>query len=95
MALLDLLGRRAALRVIWELRGERLTFRALVDAADTNPSVLNARLGELRDAGVVDHDRDGGYGLSEEGRALLEKLAPLHEWAEGWARRVQTEQKRR
>lgn len=94
MALLDLLGRRAALRVIWELRGERLTFRALVDAADTNPSVLNARLGELREAGIVDHDSDRGYGLSEEGKGLLEKLAPLHAWAEGWARREEKEKER-
>jgi DNA-binding HxlR family transcriptional regulator len=88
MALLDLLGRRAALRVLWELRGERLTFRALVAAADTNPSVLNARLGELREAGVVEHD-DAGYGLTAEGRGLLEKLAPLHAWAEAWARRAE------
>ena len=87
MALLDLLGRRAALRVIWELRGERLTFRALVEAADTNPSVLNARLAELRDARVVDHDSDGGYGLTAHGQALLETLAPLQAWAEAWARR--------
>ena len=88
MALLDLLGRRAALRVIWELRGgERMTFRALVDAADTNPSVLNARLAELRDAGVVDHSDDEGYGLTREGAKLLDGMAPLHAWAEAWARR--------
>ncbi|HUQ05848.1 MAG TPA: winged helix-turn-helix transcriptional regulator [Kofleriaceae bacterium] len=87
MALLDLLGRRAALRVLWELRGERLTFRALVDAADTNPSVLNARLAELRDVGVIDHDSDRGYGLTGDGRGLLDRLAPLHAWAEAWARR--------
>jgi DNA-binding HxlR family transcriptional regulator len=87
MALLDLLGRRAALRMLWELRGERLTFRALVEAADTNPSVLNARLAELREAGVVDHDSDGGYGLTADGKGLLDKLAPLHAWAEAWAKR--------
>ena len=44
MALLDLLGRRMTLRILWELRDRRLTFRALQEAADTNPSVLNARL---------------------------------------------------
>jgi DNA-binding HxlR family transcriptional regulator len=88
MALLDLLGRRAALRVLWELRGERLTFRALAGAADTNPSVLNTRLGELRASGLVDHDeQEGGYGLTADGRSLLDRLAPLHAWAEGWARR--------
>lgn len=87
MALLDLLGRRAALRVLWELRAGRLTFRELIDAAATNPSVLNARLGELREAGVVDHD-GAGYGLTADGASLLERLAPLHAWAEGWARRT-------
>ena len=88
MALLDLLGRRAALRVIWELRAGRMTFRALIDAAGTNPSVLNARIGELREAGVVDHDGEDGYGLTIDGQALLATLAPLHAWAEAWARRT-------
>jgi DNA-binding HxlR family transcriptional regulator len=89
MALLDLLGRRAALRVIWELRGERLTFRALTQAAATNPSVLNTRLAELREAGIVEHDGDG-YGLSPDGQGLLERLMPLHAWAEAWASRDKT-----
>lgn len=85
MALLDLLGRRAALRILWELRAGPLTFRALQAAADTNPSVLNARLSELREAGVVEHAQ--GYELTPAGRALLERLAPLNDWAEKWARR--------
>lgn len=88
MALLDLLGRRAALRVLWELRdGRQLTFRALQDAAQTNPSVLNTRLGELREAGIVEHD-EAGYALTQHGRTLLDGLAPLHAWAEAWARRT-------
>ncbi|MGZ5100834.1 MAG: hypothetical protein ACXWG8_06730 [Usitatibacter sp.] len=33
-----------SLRILWELRERRMTFRALVDAAETNPSVLNLRL---------------------------------------------------
>ena len=69
MAVLDLLGRRTALRILWELRDERLTFRSLQDAADTNPSVLNARLRELREAGVIELF-DEGYGLTAEGRRL-------------------------
>ena len=85
MALLDLLGRRAALRVLRDLRGERLNFRGLVTAAATNPSVLNARLAELREAEIVEHD-DVGYGLTTTGWALLEKLAPLNAWAQSWAR---------
>lgn len=86
MALLDLLGRRMALRILWELRDARLTFRALQSAAETNPSVLNTRLAELRDADLVDHD-EGGYALTALGEDLLQKFLPLHQWAEGWAKR--------
>jgi DNA-binding HxlR family transcriptional regulator len=45
MAVLDLLGRRATLRILWELSlaHRPLTFRALQEAAATNPSVLNTR----------------------------------------------------
>jgi DNA-binding HxlR family transcriptional regulator len=87
MALLDLLGRRMALRVIWELRDGALTFRALADAAGANPSVLNARLKELRDAGVIERSAEG-YTLTREGRDLREGLAPLRAWADKWARRA-------
>src|SRR5262245_26265794 len=77
MALLDLLGRRMAGRVLWELRDGRLTFRALQAAAATNPSVLNARLKELREAHIVAHGAEG-YGLTPDGTKLLETLLPLH-----------------
>ncbi len=84
MALLDLLGRRMALRILWELRERCLTFRALVEAAETNPSVLNARLKELREARLVEHGAQG-YALTAHGQALLEKFLPLHVWADDWA----------
>jgi DNA-binding HxlR family transcriptional regulator len=85
MVLLDLLGRRMALRILWELREERLTFRALQEAAETNPSVLNVRLKELRDAHLIAH-AETGYGLTAQGKELLETFLPLHAWAEKWAR---------
>jgi len=88
MAVLDLLGRRWMLRVLWELRARSLTFRALQARCDAmSPSVLNQRLGELRDAGVAELDPDGGYRLTAEGRTLLAALAPLADWAARWARR--------
>lgn len=86
MVLLDLLGRRMALRILWELRGpEPMTFRALQDAADTNPSVLNTRLTELREARLVQHD-GAGYALTLLGRELLARFLPLQVWAHGWAK---------
>jgi DNA-binding HxlR family transcriptional regulator len=88
MALLDLLGRRMALRVLWELRDGPLTFRALQEAAETNPSVLNVRLKELREAQLIAH-ADSGYALTQRGRDLLQTFLPLHAWAEKWAREIE------
>src|SRR6266481_4534867 len=89
MALLDLLGRRWALRILWELRDATLVFRALRARCDTmSPSVLNQRLGELRRAGIVTRIPDAGYRLSREGVALLHALAPLQGWATRWAGRA-------
>ncbi len=86
MALLDLLGRRWALRVLWELREEHLGFRALQErCGGMSSSVLRDRLGELVGARIVETDDAGHYGLSTHGRSLLESLQPLSDWAEGWA----------
>ena len=83
MALLDLLGRRMTLRILWELCrvDGPLTFRALQAAADTNPTVLNTRVKELRAAGLVTHD-ESGYRLTQRGVELMALLLPLHAWAE-------------
>ena len=90
MVLLDLLGRRWALRVLWELRtGESLTFRELqARCSEVSSSVLNDRLRELRGAGIVVSQRGRGYSLTAEGRRLLADLAPLDGWAQRWARRT-------
>ena len=54
MAVLDLLGRRWALRAIWEQRDGPLAFRALQQrCGGVSSSVLNQRLAELREAGAV------------------------------------------
>jgi DNA-binding HxlR family transcriptional regulator len=87
MALLDLLGRRWSLRVLWELRDDAVpTFRELQRRCDMiSSSVLSQRVRELRDAGVVAAD---AYALTPEGRDLLAALAPLDQWAKQWAKRV-------
>jgi DNA-binding HxlR family transcriptional regulator len=86
MALLDLLGRRWALRVLWELRdGPVGTFRELqARCGDISSSVLNDRVRELREAGIVEPE---AYALTAEGQDLLKALGPLDAWAKGWARR--------
>jgi DNA-binding HxlR family transcriptional regulator len=88
MALLDLLGRRWALRVLWELHDGPLQFRALQARCDgMSSSVLNQRLAELRAAGIVEAASEG-YRLSAEGERLLGGLAPLQAWSERWAGRA-------
>lgn len=87
MALLDLLGRRWALRVIWELGENTLTFRELQQRCDgMSSSVLNQRLSELRTAGVLEAT-DKGYAVSAEGLILLDLYRPMNAWAERWATR--------
>jgi DNA-binding HxlR family transcriptional regulator len=85
MVLLDLLGRRWTLRILWELREGALTSRALRTACDeASPTVLNERLKELREAGFVELGDGGGYGLTALGRELNETFLPLHRFAERW-----------
>ena len=85
MALLDLLGRRWALRILWELRAKPLTSRSLRTACDeASPTVLQARLTELREAGFVELGDGGGYGLTALGLELCETFMPLHRFAERW-----------
>lgn len=94
MALLDLLGRRWTLRLVWELRDGARTFRELQARCEGMPSsVLNQRLRELRAADIVTAEAGSGYALTNEGRALLDALAPLQTWAARWDKRA-TEQQR-
>jgi DNA-binding HxlR family transcriptional regulator len=85
MAALDALGRRGALRILWEMRDGPLTFRALQAASDINPGSLNTRIKELRSLQIVDHS-DGGYRLTQHGLSLMAALKPLQAWADEWAK---------
>lgn len=86
MALLDLLGRRWALRIAWELRDGPHGFRELQRRCEmVSPNLLTTRLREGLEAGTIEKDAQGTYGLSERGRSLMELLLPLKEWAQEWA----------
>ena len=86
MALLDLLGRRWTLRIMWELREGSLTSRALRTACDeASPTVMQTRLSELREAGLIELAQGDGYGLTELGKELNQTFMPLQRFAERWA----------
>ncbi len=85
MVLLDILGRRWSLRIMWELRDERLTFRQLRKRCDdVSPTSLNLRLKELRDLHLLDHD-ENGFGYTKWGQELGDQLLVLNRWSQKWA----------
>ena len=88
MALLDLLGRRWTLRIVWELREEPRRFRELQDLIGASPTIINTRLAELREARLVELDEATGYRLTGLGRELLQLFLPLHLWSEKWAKSI-------
>jgi DNA-binding HxlR family transcriptional regulator len=85
MALFDLLGRRWAMRIIWELRdGTSPNFRELQErCGGISSSVLADRLRELTEAELVGRAAEG-YQLTAKGQELRERLRPLAEWSAGW-----------
>lgn len=91
MAAMDLLGRRWALRILWELRAGPLGARAILARCDgLSSSVLYTRLRELSDAGLIDRDQNDASVLTATGRSLGSALEPLDRWSTGWHRTLET-----
>ena len=90
MAALDLLGRRWALRIIWELHrgGAPLGFRDLQRRCDDmSSSVLSTRLTELREAGITTAAPASTWQLTPLGDDLVIAMQPLLAWSRTWAER--------
>ncbi|WP_111656257.1 winged helix-turn-helix transcriptional regulator [Isoalcanivorax indicus] len=84
--LLELVGQRWTLRILWELRDGPQTFRALQNKCENiSPSVLNSRLQTLRKSGIIELAL-GGYALTELGEELGRKLLSLTSLADRWAK---------
>jgi len=91
LVLLELLGRRWALRILWELRQQPASFQPLQRRCDSmSTSVLSQRLGELREAQLVEKDQAGDYALTESGSRLLARLDGIDEWTQEWARTIRS-----
>jgi DNA-binding HxlR family transcriptional regulator len=85
MAFLDLIGRRWALRILWELHAGPARFRALQDACGASPTVVNSRLRELKAWNLVTLDGDG-YRLTPSAQEVVSLLLPLNAWSERQAK---------
>ena len=85
MRLLDVLGQRWVLRILWELRDGPLSFRALQAAcAAISPAVLNDRLKLLRGHDLVALQPDG-YALTPRAHQLVPLILQMIALADGWA----------
>lgn len=80
---LNLIGDRWALLVVRELMFATKRFQMIrAGLPGITPSVLTARLTQLAEVGVVEHDgRLGTYALTDAGRGLLPVLEALCRWA--------------
>ena len=65
-------------------RGDQRGLR-LGPAAGVSPTVLQARLDELREAALVELAPRQGYALTALGRELLAAFAPLYRFSARWA----------
>lgn len=86
MALFDLIGRRWAMGVLWTLAEiGPSTFRRLQERCESiSPAVLNQRLKELQEAGLV-HRVEDGYAVTDLGHDIYNHLVPLGQVAKVWA----------
>ena len=86
MAAFDLLGRRWAMGIIWNLSRGPTTFRGLQSNCESiSPSILNSRLKDLREALIIERTLEG-YQLTALGEELFKLLRPIGNWSIKWAK---------
>ncbi len=89
MALFDLLGRRWAMGIIWQLSDDCLRFSELQEKCTTiSPTILSSRIKDLQEARLIERTIDG-YRLTDVGMDLFKILEPFQEWSLSWAKQFQ------
>jgi DNA-binding HxlR family transcriptional regulator len=87
LGLVELIGQRHALALLWSLHGGSQSFGVLVAGLGVPEAQVSQRLRALRESGLVEVDESGDYRLTTTGRRLQGLLEPLASWADGdWAR---------
>ncbi len=85
MQLIDILGKKWVLRILWELKPGACTFRQLQSrCGDLSPTTINARIKDLCVASLVEKTADLGYALTSQGEELIELFLPLNDFASRW-----------
>jgi len=87
MALFDLLGRRWAMGIIWQLKDGPLPFLELQkQCQNISPTILSSRIKDLCEALLIERTLDG-YKLTSQGETLFNLLSPFKKWALSWAKK--------
>jgi DNA-binding HxlR family transcriptional regulator len=88
MALFDLLGRRWAMGIVWQLSDGPLPFGELQKRCDSiSPTILSSRIRDLREAALIEPTLEG-YRLTSLGEELYKILKPFKEWVHVWAKKI-------
>ncbi len=83
--LIDILGKKWVLRILWELKLGACTFRQLQSrCGDLSPTIINTRIKDLCGARFVIKTTDSGYALTELGEELIELFLPLNDFSTRW-----------
>ncbi len=74
--------------IVWQLHAGSCSFRELQTRCEgVSPSVLNTRLRELRETGLVTKAEDG-FVLTRLGDELFEHVNGLGTWSKRWAKEI-------
>ncbi|OBB41375.1 transcriptional regulator [Mycolicibacterium fortuitum] len=85
LSIMELLGQRWVLRVVWELEPGALGFLELRRRmGNCSSSMLSERLQQLAAAGLVVKNESGAWELTDAGAELGEALAALWDWSKSW-----------
>jgi DNA-binding HxlR family transcriptional regulator len=88
MALFDLLGRRWAMGIIWQLNDGSQPFNELQKRCNSiSPTILSARIKDLLEATLIERTLDG-YKLTPIGNELINILKPFKELAQKWTKKL-------
>jgi DNA-binding HxlR family transcriptional regulator len=88
MAIFDLLGRRWAMGIVWQLADGPLSFSELQARCDSiSPTILSTRIKDLIEAKLIERTLNG-YQLTKSGGGLFTLLEPFRDWAVKWAKTV-------
>jgi DNA-binding HxlR family transcriptional regulator len=92
VALMDILGKKWVMRILWELHQKPCTFRELqTKCGEISPTVVNARIKDLCAANLVKKMEPSGYGLTKYGEELLDLFEPMKDFALKWMEDMERE----